>query len=202
MAAHALLFFEKIRLIREENQANREALAVSRKHESITNNIKNREKYFTSLFTKLDQEYKRLQNSAGQVIQYSLGLTNGNFNPYGGNFNQITPLAYNVLQNICISQGMQDGKYEVNSETGQQEFKANGSVIKFDANSFNKAYANWMQNGYLKPAKTETVDGKEVSTYDGFDESKAQLFTIAMNNARNYQAQMQQFAQVQTAAHV
>ena len=63
MAAHALLFFEKMRLIQEENQANRIAIDISRQHESISNNIKNREKYFTSLFTKLDQEYKNLQNS-------------------------------------------------------------------------------------------------------------------------------------------
>ena len=133
MVAHAMLFYEKMRLVREENQAVRDNFKLDRKIDRLKKNIDRRTKYFQSLFTKLDQEYKNLQNRTSVDLNNLLGLGGSTINPYSGNYNQLTPFISQRLMFGCTNTGMRiqtgtdsNGKpiYEDNvHKMGQERFQ-------------------------------------------------------------------------------
>lgn len=192
-----MLFYEKMRLVREENQAVRDNFKIDRKIDRLKKNIDRRTKYFQSLFTKLDQEYKSLQNRTSSDLNNLLGLNGNAINPYSGNYNQLTPFIAKRLMYGCTNVGM---RIQTGTDAdGKPIYEQN--VHKMDPSTYGTIYSEFMRRGgSLNDLYKKDKDGN-IDTNNP-DNRNYDLFNMMLQSARAQQAEAQQFVQVQAAAHM
>ncbi len=89
-----LAMYQKMRLIREKNQLVLDQSKISSKLKRVQKNIEKTQKYYTSLFTKLDNDAKRMQNNATITINNMFG--------FGSNQMGMNPYNYSGLSNSAL----------------------------------------------------------------------------------------------------
>lgn len=93
--------YQKFRLIRERNQLELQQVGYSTKLARIEKNISNKEKYYSGLFAKLDQQATNFKNQAKIGFQNMFGLGQGSVNPmnYSGTNGNVLNSMYQMLLN-------------------------------------------------------------------------------------------------------
>lgn len=91
--------YQKFKLIRERNQLELQLHGMTTKLERMGKNISNKEKYYTSLFEKLNQQATNFKNQAKLGIQNMFGLGQGSVNPmnYSGTNGFVLQKMYQYL---------------------------------------------------------------------------------------------------------
>ena len=84
-----LAMYQKMRLIREKNQATLDQAKYSSKLSRVQKNIERVQKKYTSMLANIDKQAKLMESQATSIFQQKLGLGLQNF---GGNF--INPYAF------------------------------------------------------------------------------------------------------------
>ena len=81
-----LAMYQKMKLIREKNQATLDLTKYSSKLDRVTKNIERVQKRYTSLFAQLESQAKMMQSNATIMLQNmaGLGMNSVNVNNYTG----------------------------------------------------------------------------------------------------------------------
>lgn len=178
--------YQKFRLIRERNQLELQQVGYSTKLARIEKNISNKEKYYSGLFAKLDQQATNFKNQAKIGFQNMFGLGQGSVNPmnYSGTNGFVLNNMYQMLQ------------------AGVPEYDDEGKLIEGSTYTFNcdlnTAMMYYQQYGGLKQAydadgKAMYEDDGKTPIYEGDISAKdAQYLNMAFRAAQNnyQQAQM------------
>ena len=190
-----LAMYQKMRLIREKNQATYDLTKYSSKLDRVTKNIERVNKRYTSLFAQLEQQAKMMQSNATMMFQNMAGLGMNNFggsiNPMG--FTGMNGFIYSVMQKAFQS------PLSIKDKDGYETFSSNmGDEL------FQKMYADYMANGGQFPQAFEEVDNtKKVikdelgnPTYEGgYNHYEVLAFNQAMQAGRMQQQQAQMWVQ-------
>ena len=180
-----LAMYQKMRLIREKNQATLDLTKFTSKYDRVSKNIERVQKRYTSLFAQLDSQAKQMQSQAKMFFQNAYGLGGGYINDY------MNPSSFSGMNGFIV-----------NAMAGMLK---NGVVIKsgedatqIDNDRFQELYQIYMQNGgnfpieYEDEAKTKPVKVDGDYKYEGdISAAEVKAFGIALQQARMYQQQQQ-----------
>jgi len=135
--AMLLAMYQKMRLIREKNQATLDLTRFSSKYDRVSKNIERVQKMYTSKIAALDSQAKIMQSSAKSIFQQAAGLTmDSNYlNPTG--YGQLNGFIMNRMQEI-VNSGLPFG------------FNSNGNIGQVGTDGINDAYTFQTQGGYAK----------------------------------------------------
>lgn len=153
-----LAMYQKMRLIREKNQATYDLTKYSSKLDRVTKNIERVQKRYTSLFAKLESQAKQMQSTATMQLQNMAGIGTNcvNVNSYSG----MNGFIYNIMGNMLSQGGMPykdsngneqklDGMSQSDIQNMMNEYMSNGGqfIRKKDPNDDTKylqnEYENW-----------------------------------------------------------
>lgn len=195
-----LAMYQKMRLIREKNQATYDLTKYSSKLDRVTKNIERVQKRYTSLFAQLESQAKMMQSNATMFFQQAAGLGMNNFggnvlNPQG--FGGMNGFVYGVMQNMFNS-----------NITGRKDADGNALPdIELGSDLFKKMYAEYMQNGgQFAKVYEKGDDGKKTTnvvtdengnpTYEsGYSHEQVQAFFQAQQAGQMQQQQAQMWVQ-------
>lgn len=173
-----LAMYQKMRLIREKNQATLDLTKFSSKYNRVSKNIERVQKRYTSLFAQLDSQAKQMQSYAKVMFQNQFGLGTSSVDLY--NYTGM-----NGYVTGCMQKWLADG-------IPYKDKDGNNKTCKIDSDKFNQMMAEYMQNGGFVPKK-ETVDGVEqVVKVDGvvqyeYTTEEVNAFQMAMQGAKMQQ---------------
>lgn len=186
-----LAMYQKMRLIREKNQATYDLTKYSSKLDRVTKNIERVQKRYTSLFAQLDSQAKQMQSNATVQLQNMAGIGNNcvNINSYSG----MNGFIYNVMSDIFK-----------NGITGRKDRDGQPlDDIKLGSDLFKRMYTEYMQNGgqFAKVYK-EGADGKKTTEFEtdengnpkyqgGYSHEEVQAFFQAYQAGQMQQTQAQ-----------
>lgn len=190
-----LAMYQKMKLIREKNQATYDLTKYSSKLDRVTKNIERVQKRYTSLFSQLESQAKMMQSNATLYFQNMTGLGTNSVNPY--NYTGTNQFVYQTAAGMLANQGWQ--KYTV--ENGERV--PDGDPIKMDSEEFATYFAEQQQYGKFRQATDDNGqllyvdDAKKIPQYatDGIEHDKVQAFTAAMQQAQMQQQQAQMWVQ-------
>lgn len=171
-----LAMYQKMRLIREQNQLVLEQSQYSGKISRIEKNIQRTQKRYTSLIEQLDKKAQMMKTQAKVAFNnmYGLGVQGtSSLTSFGGMSQFVMGRAAQILQ-----QGV--GKDD---------------PITMDNDEFQQYYTTYMQNGgsfYDKSAEKDE-ETNQYPLLDGIDPDKVKAFMYALNAAN----QQQQWASMQ-----
>ena len=177
-----LAMYQKMKLIRERNQATYALTKFSSKVSRVEKNIERVQKMFTSRKAKLESQAKMMINQAKSVFQMQSGLyMNSNsayLNPYqaGGS---------NAFINQRVQYYLQNG-VPINFKDGEIDPK-NTKVHKFDSTT-QKQLMDLYQTGRINGGLTLS-DDKAKYTYTGADKKEK---SISAEEVFRFQAIMSQ----------
>ena len=185
-----LAMYQKMKLIREKNQATFELTKFSSKVDRVSKNIEKVQKRYTSLFANLDAQAKQMQSNAKIMFQNMYGLGMGSYGNY------IDPSSFSGLNGFITTRMgqmlMQSFEYK----------DSKGEVQNFPGltqDEYSNMLAEYMQNGGFVP-KYEKVDGVQQVVRDdnnqivyekGWTPEQVAFFNQAMQNAKMQQQQAQ-----------
>ena len=189
-----LAMYQKMKLIREKNQAQYDLTRFSSKYDRVTKNIERVQKRYTSLFAKLESQAKMMQSQATMQLQNmtGLGVNSVNLN----NINGTNQFVYQTAAGLLEQQGWQNYK----TVDGKQE--PDGSPVKLNGAEFQQYFTEWQQYGKFRQATDENgqlkyIDAdKKVPEYTGgFEADKVAAFTAAMQQAQVQQERARMWVQ-------
>lgn len=179
-----LAMYQKMRLIREKNQATLDLTKFSSKYNRVSKNIERVQKRYTSLFAQLDSQAKQMQSYAKVMFQNQFGLGTNNFNYNYTGMNSFV----NGLMQKWLTEGFDYKDKDGNSQN-----------YKMGSDTFSKMMAEYMQKGYFEPeyegegsSRTPKKDSNGNIVYEGgYTPDDVQFFNQAMQNAKMQQQQAQ-----------
>lgn len=193
-----LAMYQKMRLIREKNQATYDLTKYSSKLDRVTKNIERVQKRYTSLFAQLESQAKMMQSNATVQFQNIAGIGNNCVNP--NNYTGMNGFIYGVMSKM-FSQNI----------TGRKDQDGNPlDDIELGSDLFKKMYAEYMQNGGQfakvykvgddgkKTTEVETDDNGNPKYEGGYSHEQVQAFFQAMQTGQMQQQQAQTWVQNQT----
>ena len=127
-----LAMYQKMRLIREKNQATLDLTKFSSKYNRVSKNIERVQKRYTSLFAQLDSQAKQMQSYAKVMFQNQFGLGTNNFNYNYTGMNSFV----NGLMQKWLTEGFDYKDKDGNSQN-----------YKMGSDTFSKMMAEYMQKG-------------------------------------------------------
>lgn len=158
-----LAMYQKMRLIREKNQATLDLTKYSSKVSRVQKNIERVQKKYTSMLAKIDQQAKMMESQATSIFQQKLGLGLQNF---GGNF--VNPYTFGGTNGFVLQMaGNFFGQgYPVTYEDGdkQKQFTWKSTA------KYQEMLKVWNQNGGRRPAAIVGADNNP--EYRTGDEAK------------------------------
>ena len=186
-----LAMYQKMRLIREKNQATLDLTKFTSKYDRVSKNIERVQKRYTSLFAQLDSQAKQMQSQAKMFFQNAYGLGGGYINDY---MNPSSFGGMNGFVNGCMQKLLADGIPYKDKDGNKQS-----QII--DSARYQEMLAEYMQKGDFEKAYTREGAEKELvkdsngnPTYvNGWSYEEVQAFGVALQQARmsQQQAQMQ-----------
>lgn len=190
-----LAMYQKMRLIREKNQATLDLTKFSSKYNRVSKNIERVQKRYTSLFAQLDAQAKQMQSYAKVMFQnqFGLGTSSVDLYNYTGMNGYVTNTMAQMLLNggnpIPVTKRGADGKTE---KTGE---------VTFTNDRIQQMLAEYMQNGGFVPKKQKNAetgieevvkDENGVVQYEnGYSKEEIAFFMQAMQGAKMQQQQAQ-----------
>lgn len=180
-----LAMYQKMRLIREKNQATYDLTKYSSKLDRVTKNIERVQKRYTSLFAQLDSQAKQMQSNATLVFQNMAGVGNNCVNP--NNYTGMNGFVYNVMGNM-LSQGISFK----NSQGEDDKVTMSQSEIQAMMNEY-------MSNGGQFIRKKDPEDDTKYlqNEYENWSPEQVAAFTQAMRAGQMQQQQAQTWVQNQ-----
>ena len=179
-----LAMYQKMRLIREKNQATLDLTKYSSKLDRVTKNIERVQKRYTSLFAQLESQAKMMQSNAQMFFQNMSGLGCGSVNPM--DYTGLNGFVTNFMGNMLVNNGVQLTK--------------DGTPHTMDSTMYQTLMDHYVANGgnfipvYEDDGKTpKKIDG--VVQYEGFTADDVTAFTRAMQAAKLQQQQTQMWVQ-------
>ena len=166
-----LAVFQKMRVLREYNEAVCEQVGITAKLKRAQKNIKNKEKWFESLFSQIDSRAKMMQNNATLYFQEQLNLGCGGLS---GVMNPMNYMQGGMNGFICNYVGealSHEGTYKNNGK----EFSLN----KMDEKDIKGLFSDYMTGQFPKDSSEYT------------NEQIAFLQNVQMGQMAQQQAQMQ-----------
>lgn len=183
-----LAMYQKMRLIREKNQATLDLTKFSSKYDHVSKSIERVQKRYTSLFANLEAQAKQMQSNAKVMFQNMAGLGATQVNPY--DYTGMTQYVANYMRNACIS-GIK--------EQTDSEGNVTQNAVNMDDATFQKMYQEYMQNGKIlqkidsetgKPVYTDNDTNKPEYEND-YEPDQVKLFMYAMQTAKQAQSNAQ-----------
>lgn len=168
-----LAMYQKMRLIREKNQATLDLTKFSSKYDRVSKNIEKVQKMYTSKIASLESQAKMMTSQAKSIFQSGLGLTmDGNFtNPTGFG-------AMNGFVLSCMQGYLQNSKFGFNGN-GQFGFINDENAREYtqhnlDSSTLTALYQLYCQgkiSAYsMKPVEGDDtlwdIDGQQYSKND------------------------------------
>ncbi len=171
-----LAMFQKMRLIREKNQATLDLTKFSSKYDRVSKNIERVNKRYEGLFTKLESQAKQMQSNAKIMFQNRFGMGMGSVDLY--NYTGMNGFVAGMMQQALAS------------GIPYKDKNGNESTTTIDSSKFQEMMAEYMQNGRFIPK--ELNDGKYSSTeYQNWEPEEVNAFMTAMQGAKWQQQQAQ-----------
>ena len=188
-----LAMFQKMRLVREKNQATYQLATKSSKLSRVTKNIERIQKMYTSRISNLESQAKRMQNAASIFFQNSFGLGAGqistNMYSYMGG-GHLTGFMLNNMQGIIgknIAYKDSDGTEHDDGQIDKATYeKLLNAYMSYGSSGFRYEHDDKGQIVYNDP---ETQ--KDPKTLDGIDAYQFDAFLRAIQTAQNNQSQAQ-----------
>lgn len=181
-----LAMYQKMRLIREKNQATYDLTKYSSKLDRVTKNIERVQKRYTSLFAQLESQAKMMQSNATVQFQNMAGIGNNCVNP--NNYTGMNGFVYNIMGNMLSQGGM---KYK--DENGEEQ-KLEG-MSQSDIQAMMNEY---MSNGGQFARKKDAEGNVLQNEYENWSPEQVAAFTQAMRAGQMQQQQAQTWVQNQT----
>ena len=180
-----LAMYQKMRLIREKNQATLDLTKYSSKLDRVTKNIERVQKRYTSLFAQLESQAKMMQSNATMMFQNmaGLGMNSVNLNNYSG----INGFVTGIMGQALVTQGITFNKG-----------KDNEQFIQLSEDDFNAMMNEYMSNGgqFLRAKDPEDETKYLKDQYEnGWSPEQVQAFTQAMRMGQMQQQQAQMWVQ-------
>ena len=188
--AHLLLMFQKFRLLRERNLEQLNMTQANSKLTRIEKNIKNKQKYYTSLFTNLESQAKSMQNTMQMALRTNYG--------FDLNSNSLTNIGYSGMNNFIRREIA--GLFVNGMPTGQKDADGNWIInkLEFNNNEDAAAFADNMCYSYVanKGKLVEgTEDGQFSSEQISFFEQARAMAMQAQEQAQRSMAEQSQIMQ-------
>lgn len=182
-----LAMFQKMRLVREKNQATYELTKYSSKVSRVEKNIARIQKMYTSRIAKIDSQAKQMTSQAKVMFSQAAGLGVNNINLdqsyyYAAGENAITSTyQYGIVRNSLI-QGTKD---------------KDGNPINIGEDVVDNVLNYYKQHGHLyklgedgKPINTsEDTNNPSYELIDGIDQNQVNLLGSAIQFARYSEGQ-------------
>ena len=184
-----LAMYQKMRLIREKNQATYDLTKYSSKLDRVTKNIERVNKRYQSLFAQLESQAKTMQSNATMFFQQAAGLGMNNF---GGN--SINPMGFGGLNGFIASTAAGILKNGI-------QITKDGDPHTIDENLYSDMMNHYMTNGgRFVPQKDPSDENKEykidgVLQYEGFTADDVKAFNMALQQGQMAQQNAQMWAQ-------
>ncbi|MCQ2753799.1 MAG: hypothetical protein MJ231_01995 [bacterium] len=175
-----LAVFQKMRVIREYNEAVRESIGITSKIDRAKKNIANKQKWYQSLFSQIDSNAKMMQNNATVMFQNQLGL---GCMGLSGVMNPMSYMQGGLNGFICnfIGNALTQGGFKANKDAEPLE--------GMDKETIEGMFNEYMTNGTFLPKDKD----KPSEGYANYTEDQVAAFMTAMRNGQmaQQQAQMQ-----------
>jgi len=175
-----MLFYELMRVKREYNAETRNQLAITQKMNRMQKQIDRTTKYYTSLFTQLENQAKCMQNNANVIFQ---GMTGG----YAFNGN---PTGCGTLGTF-ISQIFSKGDFTYSTKDSKGNTVTGATINETQFNTmmdiYNSNYGSW------KDPEDNTKWNSQLSSMFGSDneiQNAITAFTAVRTGATQMQTQM------------
>ena len=170
-----LAMFQKMRLVREKNQATYQLATKSSKLSRVTKNIERVQKMYTSRISNLESQAKRMQNAASIFFQNKFNFGTNSFSPY--NYSGMNGFIQNAMYGILVTNGGYKVDENDENKTG------------LDDSTFKKYMGEYMAKGSGFAYTTNEKGEKEIA--EGFDEKEVKVFMAAMQTAQQMQSMQQ-----------
>lgn len=186
-----LAMYQKMKLIREKNQATFELTKFSSKVDRVSKNIEKVQKRYTSLFANLDAQAKQMQSNAKIMFQNMYGLGMGNYGNY------IDPSSFSGMNGFVT--GLMQKWLSPESGTISANDGKGGTVdVPFasDGTTFAAMMQEYMANGGFLPKEADEKDANGNTQYlkgeyQNYSKEQVAYFMYAMQNAKLQQQQAQ-----------
>ena len=185
-----LAMYQKMKLIREKNQATFDLTKFSSKYDRVSKNIEKVQKRYTSLFANLDAQAKQMQSNAKIMFQDMYGLGMGSYGNY------LEPSSFSGLNGFITTRM---GQMLMSSFEYKDKDNNTQTFPGLTQDEYSNMLAEYMQNGGFVP-KYDTVDGVQKVARDdnnqiiyenGWSAEQVAFFNQAMQNAKLQQQQAQ-----------
>ena len=168
-----LAMYQKMRLVREKNQLVLDQTRVQSKMDRIHKQIERRQKYYTSLIAKVDQEAKQITNNFKNSIMQSSGLGTNSFNTsFMGGMSAF-------MQNAMWGFASNPSQYQMKTADGK------GDATALDETTFKNMLTQYYSG------TSDLRNAKDSSGNRLFTDEQINVFSQSMQGAQQMQSQAQ-----------